>query len=178
MFRSSKGNAVAQPQTPPGRMILPGPRQLRILHDFLIKQCSAVAEETKTCHSRAGRLCRPACAQAHREKAGDFPKNKLACFLGNPQPFLLPGSSPGDLNSFRRILSVIPSAQHRQGEVQDPAGPGSGVRGLKKPPRLSCPGALLSSRKLQAHIVCYFKWRNIAREGARDRWSLVRGSGG
>ena len=31
-------------------------------------------------------LCRQESSRA-TEKAGDFPKNKLACFLGNPQPF-------------------------------------------------------------------------------------------
>ena len=119
MFRSSKENAGALPQTLPGRIILPGPHPLRMLHDFLIKQCSAVAEETKTRRSRAGRLSRPACAQAHREKAGNFPKNKLACFLGNPQPFLLPGSSLVDAESFRRILLIISSLQYRQDGSRD-----------------------------------------------------------
>ena len=87
--RSSRKNAGALPQSPPGRRFLPGPHPLRMRHDFLIKQCSAVAMRTKTRRSRAGRLCRPACAQAHRKKAGDFPKNKLACFSGNPQPFFV-----------------------------------------------------------------------------------------
>ena len=158
-------------------MILPGPHPLRILRDFLFMQFATAAEETKTCRSRAGRLSRPACAPAHRKKAGDFPKNKKACFLGNPQPFLLPRSSPGILKSSRRILSVIPSAQHRQGENQDPAGPDSGVRGLKKSPRFCCLEFSCRNRKFQAHTVCFFKCAASPRRGPGPGGSWFGGSG-
>ena len=99
----------------PGRCS--GLRRLRMV--LFPKLCAAAAEETKTCRSRAGRLYRPACAQAHREKAGNFPKNKQACFLGNPQPFLLPGSSLVDTESSRHSLFFISSLQHRQGGSRD-----------------------------------------------------------
>ena len=163
VFRSSRRNAGALPQAPPGRMILPGPHPLRMRHDFLIKQCSAVAMRTKTRRSRAGRLCRPACAQAHREKAGDFPKNKLACFLGNPQPFLLPGSSLADTESSRRVLFVLSDVPHRQGGSRD------------EPQATACGGCFACgeiNRNKQSPL-----W-GVAPIEVADQWSLVRGPGG
>ena len=189
MFRSSKENAGALPQTPPGRMILPGPHPFQMLQNIFPKLCTAAANGTKNRRSRAGWLCRPACAHAHRKKTGDFREKQARLFSRkspafsvarelscHPESFrrilsvfqvfliartgpgtggpwfrglgaeeapssLLPGSLPGDLNSFRRILSVIPSVPHRQGGSRDNV-PGSGVRGLKKPPHLRTPGIL------------------------------------
>ena len=110
----------------PGWTIHPGPRRLRTRLDMANRRLPAVI-----CRSRTAGFAGGLCAKRTGKKPG-FPKNKLACFLENPDFFLCPGARPSTIKQQAETILDV-AFRSSPGWVQGPSGPWRGFGRAERP---------------------------------------------
>ena len=125
-----------------------------------------------------GRPALPACLCASaQEKGWGFPEKQARLFSRKSPAFSFARELSCRHRKFQaRIVCFIRRATSPRW-VQGPMVPGSGVRGLKKPPLLRTAGNSLAALKLQAHIACFTKRAASPKTGPGPGGSWFRGPG-